>query len=492
MPDYLIKHGGGSRSNGGTPRFFQALAKGELWRWAFAPEFEWSVPITAAELSGPAATQLVTVTIPASGFVSGRLTLTFTGYGLSSPVDVVADAAVADANTDLATTLEAAIATARGTTLAGVVADESVTTNVVAIQIVRGLSGTVTATWRSAQVITIGISGAPVTGNLYTTISGGGLGAPVVVPTAVTAGQALTSIIAARETSHEALIATTLAGVLVSADDNGVNLNTLQFEPDITDVVITTYEDPSSWTVVFGGTPTDGNYTTTIEHSSLAGGSVSVTTPRSGGSPAANTDLAAQHETDLQAEPALYGLLSTAAASGTQNRLIFLPGVTEVSVSTSAPSPGTLVASELMQAVNDVTPAGPAIAVAYSVEIDLASIPAATLSGAGAYTQGARGGFPSHVDRGRASIDVVTAFGAGRTLTLGDETEPAGLLGATPVDLNTAGRTLTSASEAEYRLRYEAAFAPLVTVVLGSSATVAAGRAVVGIVCSPVPFEAAG
>lgn len=379
MPSYPENHGGGNRDNGGTPRFFAALTSGKLWHWAFAPEYEWTVPVTASDLYGPAATASTDVTIPASGFVSGRVTLTFSHADLSADVEVTADAAVGDANTDLATALEAAVATARAGDLAGYVTDEVALSNVVTIEHVAGLG--IAVSWRSAQQTTVQLAGTIYDAIYRVTLTGGGLGAPVPISTARTSGTpaAITDLIVQRETDAEALIGTTLAGVLVSADDDGADLNTFIFEPDIDDVTITA-------TIV----------------------------------------------------------LDTEAMS---------------------------------QTVADVTPAGPTITAERTVTVDLGALSAA------------KGTFPGYVLREEVNVNVTEAFGAGRTLTVGDAGDPDGLIGSTPIDLDTVARSLATTSDAEYRHQAEPAMTPTATFALGEG-TVTTGRVVVGIVHSPLPCEA--
>ena len=149
MVDYPINHGGGSRGNGGNARFLRAQERGEMPRWIWTPKHEWACKILAADLTGSNATQTAVVTIPASGFVSGRLTLTFSGGGLAASVDVVADAATTDANTDLGNTLETARNTAIAGDLDGVLASVEMPTTLIVTSSTR-LTTRATPRWARA------------------------------------------------------------------------------------------------------------------------------------------------------------------------------------------------------------------------------------------------------------------------------------------------------------------------------------------------------
>ena len=465
MPNYPYNHGGGGgRSNGGNVRFLRAQERGDLPRWTWTPRHEWACKILASDLAGSSSTQMATVTIPAAGFVSGRLTLTFSGGGLASPVAVVADAAVGDANTDLATAMGSALTTAISGDLSGVLSSATVDSNLIYLGFVQGIDMvSVTPTWRSAEVYEIEFVGTLIDSDYTVTISGGGLGAPVAVTTQRSGGSpaAITDMIIQREADLEGEAG--LSGVLVSADDDGATLNTLQFEPDIADVTVTATENPLSIALQFGGTPTDGFYGTTFTHSSIPGGSAAVYTQRSGGVPATNLALAQQHEADIEADLRLVGIIASANDDGVDtNIVIAYAGVTGLTATTEAPSPGTLTRTALDQTVTDVTPAGPTVTVNYELTLDLNSLAAV-------------GRFPQHVVRRCTSVRVTEAFGASRTITVGDAAAADGLAGASPIDLNAVAHTVDSAAT-QYLGRYESALVPTATLNLGSSNTVTTGE----------------
>lgn len=103
---------------------------------------------------------------------------------------------------------------------------------------------------------------------------------------------------------------------------------------------------PQISTLTFGGTETDGSYTTSITLQS--GETVDVTTERTGGTPATNTDLAAQHALDLEAAlPGVFASVSPAAAVVTVE---FADHGQVFPIATSAPAPGTLVAANTQDA----------------------------------------------------------------------------------------------------------------------------------------------
>lgn len=353
---------------------WQALADGKV-QWPHAPRMRWECIIDTENIWGAGTTRTTVVTIPAAGLVSGRVTLTFSGFGLSADVAVVADAAVGDDENALATTLEAAVATARAGDLVGVLSNETVTTNAVTMTFIEGIAeGTVVVTWRSAQQFTVELAGTIYDAIYRLTFSGGGLGSPVVVDTARTAGTpaAITDMIVQRETDVEGDAG--LTGVLVSALDDGATLNTLVFEPDVADVTIT---------------------------------------------------------------------------------------------------PTIVLDTEAMtQTVVETTAAGPTITQATTLVIDLNEIAWG-------------GGFPSNVTRSWCMVNVVTGFGASRTITVGDAGDPDGLLGSTPIDLNTAGRSGSIAADGEYQPRPELAFVPTATIDLDATDVVTVGEVIIGVLFYP-------
>lgn len=473
MPDYPVNHGG--HNNGGFASFVRAAEAGILWPWDWTPECCWQVRIDYTDLVGPAATQRTTITIPSSGFTSGRLAVTFSGGPLSSPVVVTADASVAQDQDDLGDALETAITTAIGTTLAGVVASVNNDASAAAVvaTFVAGIGRVAVAVeFTPAQRTTVTWGGTLVDGEYSVRIQCDDPNADEVVDNDRVGGTPAnaSAMAAAFETAAEALIATTLAGVLVSADDSGA-VNTLIFEPGVEATVTASVTNNTTHT--FGGTATDGDYVTRFDHASLPGGSLTVTTNRAGGSPATNTDLADAFEADVEARALLFPYLDNADNTAGANTLTFHAGVTGMNVvAVSAPAPGTLVVSDPTVVVADATPAGPTVTVSHAVVLALNSLTHR---------------FPHHVMRDVVALEVTTAFGANRTITVGQGDGEATLLGGTPVTLNSTGRTLALATDTHYRTRYQGSMVPTATIVLGASATVTQGTAFVQIDYYPHP-----
>lgn len=480
MPNFPINHGG--REVGGFRALLSAARQGILWPWDLASTHVWECKILPAHIGGSASTQVTTITIPTLGFVSGRLTLAFSGGPLSSPVSVTADATVANDENDMGDAMIVSLGTAIAGGLAGVLATATNTPapNVLTLTFAQGVGlVTVTATFTPAQVSTITFGGTLLDGAYRTTFSGGGLGAAVPVTTTRAGGTPANvgAMAVQHEADIEALVGSTLAGVVVSADDNGAGVNTIQFAPGIAAVTIATAVPPGT-TLTFGGTPTDGAYATTFTHSSIPAGSATVTTTRAAGNPATNADLAAQHELDIEADARLSALISSADDTGSANTVAAFAGITGLTFATSAPAPGTLTSAVPTMTVATTTPAGPTVTVTHAVRLALNSI-----AGMGA--------FPTHVMRCEVAVEVDAAFGASRTITVGDAEATAALLGSTPIDLNTTGRSLAVAADTQYRTQYEAGLVPLATIALGSSLTVSTGLAYVQINWTPHPSRTA-
>lgn len=477
MPDFPHNHGGAE--NGGTNAFLDSLA--EL-PWAWTPELDWRCEVRREHLRGEAATQVTTVTIPALGFVSGRLRLVFSAGPLLAPVTATAYAeAVEEDQDDMAAVLETAIDTLLASTLEGVVASATATANAVEIRFVEGIgSVNVAATWTSAQRTRITWGGTLRDGDYYVTCSSDDLAEPVLnfITRAASVPATPDDLATAMATYIDVQV--DMGPIVVSATDDGPE-TIIQFEPEAApvDVVAQVPDVAQIWETTVGSTPTNGIYRWRFSHASLFA-PVDVDVERSGGSPVDNDALAAQAQTQIEAHPALFALIASAQATGAVNEIITHVGVTGLVVVPFAPSPGMLSATETTDpptvAVDeDDSPDGPAVTVTHAVELDLNAI-------------AERGRFPRGADRHRAEVRVLEAFGAGRTLALGDADEPSGLCGtSTPVDANTVARSLTTPTDAYYRTAEARAFAPRLTVQLGASQTVTAGRVLVQITWSPDP-----
>jgi hypothetical protein len=478
MPNFPINFGG--REVGGFRALVNAAKQGILWPWDIASTHIWEAKITPAALVGAAATQITTITIPSTDFVTGRIVTTISGGPLSSPVAITSDAAVGETEEDLGTLHASDIDDLIATTLAAAVAEvTNDVANVVVIRFIQGIGRmTVTSVYTPAQQTTVTWGGTLVDGEYSVLVSGlaGFSDTRIANNRAAATPVDADAMAAAFETAAGTAIAGDLAGALVSAADAGA-VNTLIFEPGITATVAATVT--ANTTITFGGTATDGDYVARVDHSTLPGGSLTITTTRAAGSPATNTDLADALEADLEARVLLTPLLVTADNTAGANLLTFYDGVAGLDVvAVSAPAPGTLVVSDPTVVVADATPAGPELTVTHAVQLALASLCP-------------HGTFPAHALRCEVALEVDTAFGAGRTITVGDAAATDALLGSTPVTLNTTGRSLAAAACSQYRTQYEAGLVPLATIELGASQTVSAGLAYVQINWTPHPSRTA-
>lgn len=457
-------------------RLWQSLGTEEM-PWIHTPRFGWECRITHETLSGAYATQATEITIAETDFVTGRLVVTFTGGPLVAPVPITVDAAVGTDEIDLGEALLAAItaAFADGEDLEGVVASiaHGVTgNNVVIPRYVPGIGlVNVTAVFTPAQQVTATWGGTLVDGEYGVRFVNVAEALDVTVSNnrAAATPANVNAMAAAFETAAGALIATTLADVLVSADDAGA-VNTLIFEPGHPTVIVTALVTCNT-THTFGGTATDGNYVSRFVHDDLPGGGVTVTTNRSAA--ATSTDLADAYEADVEARALLFPYLLNANNTAGANVITFHAGVTGMDVvSVSAPAPGTLVVADPTLVIADATPTGPVVTVTHSVTLDLSSI---------AFDQAVVG----NVIRSWCFLAVIDEFGADRTITVGDANEPAGVLGSTPVSLNTIARACSATADAEYQPRPELAWVPTATIALGTSLTLTQGEALIEILFTP-------
>lgn len=203
-------------------------------------------------------------------------------------------------------------------------------------------------------------------------------------------------------------------------------------------------------TVTFTGTEADGDYVSTFYDS--AGNMIAtVTTTRAAGSPATFEDIVEQHVIDTAAESGLEDYV-LAQQNGQAVELAGIEGQHYRVVTTA--------------------PAGVTVAEVHSSVIDLGSV---------AFDQG----FPSNVIRAWCLVNVTQTFGAGRTLTVGDNNQRAGILGSTPITLNATGRSCSSVSDNEYQPRPELAFTPLATVALGDNPFLTQGSVLIEILFTP-------
>lgn len=467
----------------GTRSEIHALERGQdALPWQWTPELVWRCRVRATDVLGANASRSATITIPASGFVSGRLTMTFVASennSLVSDVVLTADAAVGDSEIDLGaaatTAIQDAFDPAGDLEGLGGVTDNADGT--VQVDFIEGEHIDITLAFAPAQQTEIQLTGTLIDADYHIELDGGGLGAPVDSPTTRSGGSPanIAAMVVQIEADLEALIPTTLAGVLVSADDDGSDTNLLIFEPGIPAVTFDAWTDPQSIAIQFGGTATDGTYQSDVYHSSLPGSFVPVPTVRTGGTPATNLDLAVQHEADIEAESALFTVVDSANNDTVDSDiLIGQPGVRGISVVTSAPSPGTLTQTPLALTVTDVTPAGPSVSVSYSVAIDLNDLQPADA-------------FPSDMLRGFPSLYVTEAFPASSTATLYDASPASDdvIAGAAVDSTGWVGDTGTSLGDED---KTEGSWSPLLALSLGASAAPATGDLIVQVVMAPLPL----
>lgn len=307
-------------------------------------------------------------------------------------------------------------------------------------------------------------AGQNTDGTLLVTFSGDELPSVVQVPVAIDAADDASAVSAAVEAAVDA--EGDLAGVLDSTTDNGGDIDVVYLD-DVGKIDVTFEWVPSwqTWTGTFGGTIGDGNYDATFVFDGY--NPIVVRTTRAGGTPTDEAALAVQHEADAEAKSELVGLLVSADDDSVDtNEYVFETGAPDVVVTCSAPGAATFTAAETTGAV--------AVAQTETRFVDLGMLCR-------------QGDFPTLSERGDCSVDVLTPWGAGRTLTVGDAAAPDGIFGSTPLDLNTAGRTSGDASATEKAHRHEPAYTPIAQFVLGDIETLTQGSVMIEIGMSPTP-----
>ena len=469
----------GLARDGNNPSVVQGIRAGVQTCGAITPTLWWVCPITHETLGGEAGTQTTTFTIPA--ITSGRVDVAFSGTLNDGTVVDVTVSAVFD--TDAGTTaaaLEAAIEAARSTSLAGIVADESVDTADITIDFEPGIGLVeVEVTHYPAQVFEIDwdpdtVGYAPPVGVVNVTISGGALGSAVSTNVSLISAADTDAVAAATESALEGLIATTLADVLVSADDTGA-VNELVFEPGIVgdDDYAVTISGLEALTIALG-TYADGTTTLSIDHASLA---VPVIVSHTA-STSDNDTVGGAIETAIEAHPQLAALISSANYASNAVTVICFPGVEDLTVDVLVETGSPITVTPSRATVTETTGAGDTITVAHSVTLDLNTIypfPGITDDG----------GEP--VNREWVMLYVSEAFGSGRTITVGDAANPDAVLGSTPITLNSTGHTGSSSSDAEYLPRPEGNWVPTATIALGASVALTAGACAIRVLYSPEP-----
>jgi hypothetical protein len=471
----------GGRRNGGNQRVLDVFESTPL-PWTWTPKFKWVCRLLASELDrgdhDAALSQVTTITVSATNFVTGRATITFAnrhaGGPLAAPVVVTADAVEGDANTDLAEAIADAI---EAEALLDDIVAANDTSNVAFLTFTAGIGLVqVTVDYVEAQQTTVQFGGTIVDGPYRTFVD------DVEVLTERVGGTPANAAALAvqHEADIEALIATTLAGVVQSADDDGTDLNTIVFEPDIDPVVVTTLPPRQTFTVTNAGTPADGRYSFRVNHTSLPNGYQPVFFDRAAAEDA--TGIADGLEASAEGNSALATILESADNAAGVNTLVFHEGVSGVTISDeTAPGTGTLVSDETSptMTVDDLAVTNATLTVANFLTIRLNTVK----------HPGGLADFPDHVVRCGAAIERVTGFGAGRNVYVGgigdSGTDADGLV--TSVSANTTGRVTGQAGAAQVRHRYESSFAPTATIELGSSVAMTAGDIEVQIDFKPAP-----
>lgn len=296
-------------------------------------------------------------------------------------------------------------------------------------------------------------------GTLLFTFSGDALDDDVQVSVPIAAADNAATISAAVEAAIDAEV--DLAAVLVATTDNAGDVD-VQFSSYI-DVDVEWVPDWQQWSVQFEGVIADGDYDSTFVFDGY--NPIVVRTTRAAGTPADAAALAVQHEADIEGNVQLVGLVVSADDDTVDtNVIVFETGAPDVVVTCSAPGTATLTPTETTGSVS-------------VAQTEIVSVSLNQLSRTGRFPQG--------VDRESPGLQVLEAFGAGRTVSIGDDGAEDAVLTAT--DVNTVARTFGDATAAQAIARYESAWEPLATFDVGNPATLTQGRLVIEVGWSPTP-----
>jgi len=463
----------GGRRNGGNRRVLDAMMRPCPWVWT--PSFRWVARILARDLAlnqAAATLQTTLITIAAANFEAGTATVTFSGGPLADPIVLTVLADVSDTNVTLGAALDAAIDA--NPTLAAAANTVGNAAGIVTITWVEGQGLIdVSAEYENAQQTTVQFAGTLVDGPYVSTFSGGGLGAPVEVTTTRAGGVPANAAAMAvqHEADIEALVGTTLAGVVQSADDDGTDLCTIVMDPNIAAVAVETLPPRQTFDLTVGGTADNGIYSGRINHSSLPNGYQPYSFTAAGET---NTQIASGLEDDIESNGALLAVVESANNTAEVAEVVTLEGVSGVTLTNEdAPGTGTLGSTET----------SPTMATAL-LELDPALITVAQFASFDLNVVGKRP-FPTHAIRGICSMERITSFGVGRLAYVGNTADADGILESTSVA--TTGRVVAADSVAEYQPRYEAAYLPRLTIELGSSVALTEGSLEVQIAFKPAP-----
>lgn len=165
MPNFPLPIGRGANA-----ALRDRIASDTVPKFPFAPDMQWTTKMDWKTLGLRSSTQSATVLINSS--TDGDHVLTFSGGGLAAPVAITVTASTNTA-AQIAAALEAAIQSARATTLAGVVTNETVSTatititfltkssSVAPVTITPTVPGGSAPTITYSYVATVGTSGFP-------------------------------------------------------------------------------------------------------------------------------------------------------------------------------------------------------------------------------------------------------------------------------------------------------------------------------------------
>lgn len=302
---------------------------------------------------------------------------------------------------------------------------------------------------------------ATTDGTLRLTFTGGNLAAAVVVDVAVSAGDSDSDIAAAAELAidGEGDLDDTIASTTDTAADLAIVMETGVGRVFVSSTWIPDYQ---TWTVQFGGTIVDGNYDTTLTFTGID--PITVRTARAGGTPADEAALAVQHETDIEADARLFGLVASADDDGTDLcTIVTESGVTTLTVTCSAPGTATLTPVET---TGEVT----------VTQADAITITLNTLH--------PQRKFPTNVIRyPKPNAIVTTAFAAGTTLDMGDDDIDGVLAG---VDVSTTGTKTDSGTAEGDGCLAELAWAPTATLTVTDATATIAGRVILAVDFRPL------
>lgn len=130
------------------------------------------------------------------------------------------------------------------------------------------------------------------------------------------------------------------------------------------------------WTATFDGTATDGDYSLTFTHPTLATAGFAATVERDT-TPASNSDLAAAMETAVEVATLTDDLINATVTADSSNVLTIVTqrGVSELAITASAPAPGTLVVADALPSLAaDLPDIVIGVPVGGTIDVDLGGV----------------------------------------------------------------------------------------------------------------------